>query len=54
MLVFMSKIRVKARLTSLHSSQGYRFSVEPNVKQFVILRAFKLGMFFDFNCFVVP
>jgi len=21
---------------------------------FVILRAFKLGMFFDFNCFVVP
>ena len=42
MLVFMSKIRVKARLTSLHCSQGYRFSVEPNVK-FVILRAFKLG-----------
>ena len=31
MLVFMSKIRVKARLTSLHCSQGYRFSVEPNV-----------------------
>jgi len=31
MLVFMSKIRVKARLTSLHCSQGYRLSVEPNV-----------------------
>jgi len=31
MLVFMSKIRVMARLTSLHCSQGYRFSVEPNV-----------------------
>jgi len=52
-LVFMSKMRVKARLTSLHCSQGYRFSLEPNVK-FVILRAFNLGMFFDFSCFVEP
>jgi len=31
MLVFISKIRVKGGLTSLHCSQGYRFSVEPNV-----------------------
>ena len=31
MLVFMSKIRIKVRSTSLHCSQGYRFSVEPNV-----------------------
>ena len=31
MLVFISKIRVKGGLTSLHCSQGYSFSVELNV-----------------------